>query len=246
MNLYFFHQMFEAVTRVAGVFIQLCDSGCFKYLTWRVRFDCNLDHGPCAFKETVANVEEQCRKMEDDLRKWKVELSKKRSEFPTLNFYTVRQLLMLQIDLKDAILEEDLRSFQKLPARVYSLLDAVYPGIREKSFHNILWKSSHRRRYGEREAPEDSWMTIASKDDKFNATSLEALDDFITRLEEEGHDFDVAKAATMQCGLSDRAKASAWAYQYYNDEDLITRLASEMDEILERKEEEGPMYVTFI
>ena len=237
--------MFEAVTRVAVLFIELCDSGCIKYLTWNSKFTCNLDHGVDAFRETIKSVEKECIKLEADLEEWKFELDMKRTEFPFLNYYTVRQLLMLQTHLKYVILKENLKALRDLPAQVFSLLDEVYPGIDLETFRNILLKSSHRRRYGDKSSQDISWKRVARNDDKFIEVSADAIEKFIAELEEEGHDEDVAKAATMHCGLKDRSVASVWAMEHCDNEEEIAELANQLNGVLERKEDEGSQYVSF-
>ena len=237
--------MFEAVTRVAVLFIELCESGCIKYLTWNSEFTCNFDHGVDAFRETIKSVEKECIKLEDDLEEWKFELDVKRTEFPFLNYYTVRQLLMLQTNLSYVILTEDLTALRNLPAQVFSLLDEVYPGIDQETFRTILLKSSHRRWYGENSSQDSSWMRVAKSDDKFMEASIDEIGKFIAELEEEGHDEDVAKAATMHCGLKDRSVASVWAMEHCDNEKEITELANQLNDVLERKEDEGSQYVSF-
>ena len=235
--------MFETVARVTNLFIQLCNAGCVEYLTWSKQIHCNLGDGNDAFRETIASVEEQCIKLQEDLDNWKRELDNKRTQFPHLNYFTVRQLLMLQSKLRDVILNEDLTALRDLPAQIYSLLDEVYPEIDETIFRIVLLKSSYHRRYGERSSSDDSWKKILISDDKFIGVSFSTLENFIASLEEEGHDEDVAKAATMHCGISDRAKASAWGYNNNKKEELISGLAEEMDGVLERKEEDASRLV---
>ena len=237
--------MFEAVTRVAVLFIQLCDSGCIKYLSWDLKFTCNLDDGVDAFRETIEAVEKECTRLETDLEEWKFELDRKRTQFPFLNYYTVRQLLMLQTNLKYVILKEDLKALRDLPAQVFSLLDEVYPGIDQETFRTILLKSSHRRRYGEKSSQGSLWKRVARSDDKFMEASKDEIEKFIAELEEECHDEDVAKAATMHCGLKDRSVASVWAMEHCDNEEEITELANQLDGVLERKEEEGSQYGSF-
>ena len=237
--------MFEAVTRVAVLFIELCDSGCIKYLTWNSKFTCNLNHGVNAFRETIKSVEKECIKLEADLEEWKFELDMKRTEFPFLNYYTVRQLLMLQTNLKHVILKENSKALRDLPAQVFSLLDEVYPGIDLETFRNILLKSSHRRWYGDNSSQDSSWKRLARNDDKFIEVSADAIEKFIAELEEEGHDEDVAKAATMHCGLKDRSVTSVWAMEHCDNEEEIAKLANQLNGVLERKEDEGSQYVSF-
>ena len=236
--------MFEAVTRIAVLYIQLCESGCIKYLAWKSTFHCNLNDGLDAFRSTIASVEEECSRLENDLREWKTELDMKRTQFPHLNYFTVRQLLTLQTNLKYVILNENLTALRDLPAQIFSLLDEVFPDIDEETFQRILLKSSHQRHYGETKYSDDSWMQIESNDDKFVGISLNEIEDFITSLEEEGHDEDVAKAATMQCGLLDRSKTSVWAYTNCESEELIEDLAKQMDEVLEAKEKDDSKSVS--
>ena len=234
--------MFEAVTRLAVLFIQLCDSGCIKYLSWQSKFSCNLENGADAFREAIKSVEKECTRLENDLKEWKSELDRKRTQFPFLNYYTVRQLLMLQKNLKDVILKEDLKALRNLPAQVFSLLDEVYPGIDQETFRTILLKSSHRRRYGEDSSQDTSWMRVAKSDDKFMEASIDEIGKFIAELEEEGHDEDVAKAATMRCGLQDSSVASVWAYQHCGNKEEIAELANQLNGVLERKQEKGSQY----
>ena len=231
--------MFEAVTRLAVLYIQLCDSGCIKYLSWQSKFTCNLENGAEAFREAIKSVEKECTKLETDLKEWKSELDKKRTQFPFLNYYTVRQLLMLQKDLKYVILKEDLKALRNLPAQVFSLLDEVYPGIDQDTFRTILLESSHRRRYGENSSKDSSWMRVAKSDDKFMEASIDEIEKFIAELEEEGHDEDVAKAATMHCGLKDCSVASVWAMDNCDNEEGIAELAYQLNGVLERKRDEG-------
>jgi len=71
--------------------------------------------------------------------------------------------------------------------------------------------------------------------------SIDEIGKFIAELEEEGHDEDVAKAATMHCGLKDRSVASVWAMEHCDNEE-ITELANQLNDVLERKEDEGSQY----
>ena len=231
--------MFEAVSRVAILFIQLCNSGCIRYLTWHAEFTCNLNDGVDAFGKTVETIYKECATLERDLEEWRFELDRKRTQFPFLNYYTIRQLLMLQTSLKYAILKEDFKAVRNLPPQVFSLLDEVCQGINEETFRTMLLKSSYRRRYGEKSSQDNSWMRVPRTDDQFIEVSLSAIVRFIDNLEEEGHNESVAKAATMQCGLRDRSVASVWAYEHCHNEEQIKELANEMNSVLERKKEEG-------
>jgi len=234
-----FLEMFEAVIRVADLFIKLCESGCIEYLTWNAEFACNLDDGLDSFKRTTSELEEKCSLLEKDLKEWKLELDRKRTEYPYLNFYTVRQLLMLQTNLESVVLKEDMKALSDLHPQVFSLLNGISPGIDQHTFRNVLLSSSHRRRYLQK-SPKENSKQLEEIHDQVLKTPFEAIVKFIAELEED-HDEDVAKAATMNCGTQSKSKASAWAYDHCEDNDLIAKLASQMDEVLKKREQSSTM-----
>ena len=228
--------MFDAVTMLADVYVQLCESGCYKYLAWKSTYHCNLKDGEDAFTETISRVREQCMQMEKDLSSWKSELDRKRAQFPYLNYYTIRQLLLLQTELESVLLSDQMSAIKNLPAQIFRLLDETYPEIEEHSLRNVLEGTVFQRHWERTDSEDKSWEKIERIGDKFHDCSLNQITDFIASLEEANHDNDAAKAATMQCGISDRSIASAWACVNEENEELINKLAQQMDDILDAKE----------
>ena len=232
--------MFGAVLRIATAYVNLCNAGCSKYTKWRKEFYCHLDDGQQKFRATVENIEAICNEMEDELCVWKKDLHKKRWQFSHLNLYTVRQLMFLQNELYPVLSTGSmLNAVRQLSSQVFTLLEAIYPEISVAIFKDVVSKSSHIRHYGNSDSEDKNWEKVAKDEDKFCQVSRGTLLEFICKLEEDELDEDVAKAATMQCGVEDGPTAFAWAFENGEDVEQVKELCLKMDEILLRKEKDG-------
>ena len=227
------------MTRIANLYVTLCNAGCNKYFKWKKNFYCHFDEMDEDRKDTVAAIEEECEIFEKDLETWGRSLHQKRWEYPHLNFFTIRQLVFMQTALKTVLRTDNVKLVRGLPPQVFTLLEEIYPEINHVIFTTVLTKSSHDRRYGQRWKVDESWRKITRVEDKFVDISLKKIEDFIDRLEREGHDEDVAKAAMMECGLEDFHVTSAWGLLHNDDEEKISDLAAKMDKIMEKKAEGG-------
>lgn len=231
--------MFESVTRVASLYVTLCNAGCNKYVKWNRVFGCQIEAAAEDDSNVIQEIEDECALLENDLEEWKQKLHQKRWKYPHLNFFTVRQLMYLQKELTETLRKDNIKSVRGLSSQVFTLLEEIYPEINHQIFSTVLSKSSHDRHYGQSLKADDNWRRITRVEDKFVGVSLKEIEDFITRLERDGHDEDVAKAAMMECGMADFHVTSAWGIEHSDEEDKISSLATKMDEIMEKKEEIG-------
>ncbi|XP_062570766.1 E3 ubiquitin-protein ligase RNF213-like isoform X2 [Saccostrea cucullata] len=119
-----FTSIFDNVTRLGKVFIQLHASGCILFKQWTFEFHCNQSAGSSVListndrsvvkgtnfpkvsedsKEIQSNVNEYIRGIADFLEKcyeeWIKYIREKRSTFYPLNFFTVDQMVVLQEEI---------------------------------------------------------------------------------------------------------------------------------------------------
>ena len=107
--------------RIAEALIALQQQGKVEYIGWSQCFICDA---PCI----VTNLNFQASEMERSLEEWKCEVSKRRSEFYELNYFTTQQLLCLT---------EELGKFQSMDRSGYlspkamALLQSISPNVSE-------------------------------------------------------------------------------------------------------------------
>ena len=87
-------------------------------------------------EELLTNIEETCKTMECDLRKWKDAINDKRHECYSLNHYTMRQILNLRKELAKACTGQV--AVDQLPLQVFLLLQGVHKNIDPLVLANVL------------------------------------------------------------------------------------------------------------
>ena len=122
-------QTLHSVCRIAEVLINLQQAGNVKYIGWRMELYCQT--------LLVEDLQKLAKSMEDELVEWNKEVTLARKKFYELNYYTMRQLLVLRGELGElkngrsliqcgqvmALLESI--SSEIIPSTLVSLVQAV-------------------------------------------------------------------------------------------------------------------------
>ena len=80
------------VCQIAELLISLQQAGNVKYIGWTLHVPCGLDHA-------ASLLQDQAKKMTQELKNWEEEVALKRRDFYELNYFTTPQLLSLQRNL---------------------------------------------------------------------------------------------------------------------------------------------------
>ena len=127
-------QVFEGILRLSDLYLQLCEVGEIKYLTWKRKFQCSKNEG--RREELLNNINETCKTMEKDLKTWKEKIDDKRHECYSLNHFTMKQILNLRKELANACTGQ--LAVDKLPLQTFVLLETVNQAIDPLLLANML------------------------------------------------------------------------------------------------------------
>ena len=229
--------MFEATSRLATVYVDLCKAGDSRYIGWKKEARCCLDRGLDEFNAVIRDVEETCKAMENDLMEWKKTLHLKRWTYPNFNYFTVQQLLYLQQQLV-GLSKNPLQFVTKLPTQVYTLLELIYPNISRDVLKSTIYSAMYELEYGQVVEEGQSWKQVDQPEDRFITVSAEQIAELLCLLESEGLPDSGAMAAVNACTAEGVDEAAVWYYENEDDDELLKKLADEMKEILAKKKEE--------
>ena len=228
--------MFEAVSRLASVYVDLCKAGNSQFIGWQKEIRCNIDKGTDQFDRTISYIEEICRIMEDRLNEWKQTLHNKRWMYPNLNYFTVRQLVFLQKTLF-GLFTKPTSFVAQLPTQVFTLLECIYANISREVLKKTILSSAYEVKYGQVSNDSESWKKIDQPGSRFEEVSLEKIVQILSQLESEGLSDDAAMAAVNTCGVEDVDEAAVWYAENEDNDEVLVRLCNEMKEIIKMKQE---------
>ena len=102
-----------------------------QFIGWRMQFYCQLP--------LVEEVQEQAKQMEDELERWSKEVVDARRRFYELNYYTMRQLLVLRRELGRMKSEQasQLHPHGQVMALLESISSAIPPHVLADVVHNV-------------------------------------------------------------------------------------------------------------
>ena len=129
-------QVFEGILRISNLYLQLCEVGEINYLTWKTEFRCSKNES-CR-EELLDNIDEACKKMENDLKQWNGNVNFKRHKCYSLNHFTMKQILNLRKELAKACIGQV--AIDELPLQTFMLLEAVNKTIDPLLLANVLRK----------------------------------------------------------------------------------------------------------
>ena len=87
-------------------------------------------------KELLANIEENCKTMEAELKEWEKAINDKRHECYSLNHFTMKQILHLRKQLAKACTGQV--AMDELPLQIFMLLESVDKNINPLVLANVL------------------------------------------------------------------------------------------------------------
>ena len=119
-------QTLHSVCRIAEVLISLQQAGHVEYIGWRVEFYCQT--------VLVEDLQGLAKDMEEELVKWNKEVTLARKKFYELNYYTMRQLLVLRRELGGL---KSVRSLIKW-GQVMVLLESISSEITPSALENLV------------------------------------------------------------------------------------------------------------
>ena len=227
--------MFEAVSRLASVYVDLCRAGDSRYMGWQKEIRCCLDIGNHKFDDAISHIEEICWIMECHLKDWKETLHYKRWMYPSLNYFTVRQLVYLQKTLF-GLFTKPTSFVAQLPTQVFILLECIYPNISRDVLKKTILSSSYEIKYGQVVDGNENWKKVEQPGTRFDQVSLEKITQILSQLESEGLPDDAAMAAVNACGAEDVDEAAVWYAENEENYELLKQLSNEMKDIIKRKE----------
>ena len=121
-------QTLHSVCRIAEVLINLQQSGNVRYIGWRMELCCQT--------VLVEDLQDLAKDMEDELVEWNKEVTLTRKKFYELNYYTMRQLLVLRGELGGL---KNGRAQQSLHwGQVMALLESISSEITPSALANLV------------------------------------------------------------------------------------------------------------
>ena len=127
-------QVFEGILMISSLYVELCEAGEIGYLTWKRIFKCSMQVGRS--EALLKDIEETCKKMEDELKEWRKTINDRRYHCYSLNHFTMKQILHLRKELAKACRGEV--AMDELPLQIFMLLESVNRNINPLVLANVL------------------------------------------------------------------------------------------------------------
>ena len=121
-------QTLHSVCRIAEVLISLQQAGNVRYIGWRMELCCQT--------VLVEDLQDLAKDMEDELVEWNKEVTLARKKFYELNYYTMRQLLVLRGELGGLKSGRAPQSLQW--EQVMALLESISSEITPSALANLV------------------------------------------------------------------------------------------------------------
>ena len=214
------------------MYVDLRKAGESRYICWQKQFRCCLDEG---FENTVSHTEETCRIMEAHLKDWEKTLHSMRWKYPSLNFFTVYQLVHLQ-KMLFGIFKNPLHCVAELPRQTFTLLECICPDISVEVLKNAIRSSKFEIQFGQEIDDNESWKKVYHPEDRFEDVSNEKIVQLLSELFDEGLPNELSLAAINACGAENFDEIYVWCIDNASDYELVKTLADEMNEIMKKKD----------
>lgn len=174
-------------------------------------------------------LKEEINKLEKCLEEWKQDLSECRKAYPLLNYFTVKQCLVLQQRLYQ--LNHNISSVNSLPPQVFTLLRVIADDVSVDKIKNAFMLSV----ISDKEDLNKDWKTVVhDKPTNFNQLSYHKLLNILQQLQHE-HKFE--KNVTLACLTRiypfDMSRAIIWCHKQDPDNDLVDEIAEDAERELE-------------
>ena len=217
-------------TQLARVYVALCEAGNTKMLQYRKEIHCNIEKvKDIGLSGCFDDIKGEIQQLNERLKEWKEELQCYRERHFVMNYFTVKQCLVLQKDLYQ--LHKDYRKVAELHPQVFSLLKALCPDINEEKIKNAFTRSF---RNNSKETTDD-WQKLTSEQiSNFNQFSIGQLAKFLDTLTEHDIDENVALASLLKIIPFDESEAIIWCLKQNPVGDMIEEMAEEAKEKLEK------------
>ena len=217
-------------TQLARVYVALCEAGDTRMLQYRKEIHCNIEKVKhIGFAECFDDIKDEIQQLNKQLEEWKEELQCYREHHVVMNYFTVKQCLVLQKHLYH--LHQDYRKVVELHPQVFTLLKALCPDINEEKIKNAFTRSF---RNNSKETT-DEWQKLTSEQiSNFNQFSIGQLAKFLDTLTEHDIDENVALASLLKIIPFDESEAIIWCLKQNPVGDMIEEMAEEAKEKLEK------------
>ena len=184
--------------------------------------------------EHFAPMKDESLILEKRLEQWKEKLFEFRQKNPLMNYFTVKQCLVLQKHLY--ALSKNMAKANMLPPQVVTLLKCITDDISVRKIKDAFCFSSF---LDDDNNNANDWKKAKSdQPTNFTELSLHELQDYVDMIQDE-HSIDenVALASLMVCFPLAVGKAILWCKKQNPDSDLIDSMASEAEKELKKLEE---------
>ncbi|XP_057290514.1 E3 ubiquitin-protein ligase rnf213-alpha-like isoform X3 [Hydractinia symbiolongicarpus] len=222
----YFVETSDVVTRLANVYVSLCEAGAVKWLHLKMEVKCDIAKAcEIGMEAWYKELREKIFQLEEHLKEWKRDLSEYREKYPLLNYFTVKQCLVLQKHLY--YLHDNIGSVISLPPQVFALLRVIDDDVSVVKIKNAFMMSM----IDDKEVLNKDWETVAyEKPTNFNQMSYQKIAIILEKLQQE-HKFDenVALACLTRVFPFDMNKAIIWCHKQDPDSDLINEIAEDAE-----------------
>ena len=223
------------VTRLANAFVSLCEAGDVKSLHWKTTMRCDIQNAmKTGFEEHFAEMKKEILVLENRLKEWKENLTAFRQNNPLMNYFTVKQSLVLQKQLY--LLSKDLSKANYLPSQVFTLLKYIIADVSAGRIKNAFYLSSV---LDDSNNNSEDWKKAKSdQPTNFTEYGFHQLHAFIDMLQDEcGIEENVALASLIRCNPFIKGKAIIWCSKQSPESDLIDDLADQAEQELKKLKE---------
>ena len=226
-------------TLLASVYVKLCEAGDTRMLQYRKDIPCNLEEAKVmGMEQYFATIKSEIQRLSEQLQEWKQKLEGYRKDHPVMNYFSVKQCLVLQKQLHE--LQKDIGKVTELDPQVFTLLKAVCPDITTEEIKDAFTLS-----FGlVSETANDSWQKVQSeRPTNFNQFSLAQIEKILDTLNDQDIDDSVALASLVRLFPYDESQAIIWCKRQDPSNPLIDEMAEEAEEELEKLRLENERFV---
>ena len=232
-------QASEVATQLASVYVKLCEAGDTRMLQYRKEIPCDIDQAKeIGMEQYFTNIKSEIQLLNNQLQTWKKELEGYRKDHPVMNFFTVKQCLVLQKHLHE--LQKDVRKVTEIDPQVFTLLKAVCPDPTEEKVKDAFTLS-----YGSNnQSCNDLWQKVqAERPTNFNQLSLAQILKILDTLTNLGIDENVALASLVKLNPYDESRAIIWCKKHDPSNTVIEEMAEEAEAEIEKLKSENERFV---
>lgn len=232
-------QASEVATLLASIYAKLCEAGDTRMLQYKKDIPCNIEEAKVmGMEQYFSAIKSEIQQLSNQLQEWKQELEGYRKDHPVMNYFTVKQCLVLQKHLYE--LQKDIGKVTELDPQVFTLLKSVCPEITAEKIKDAFTLSFH----SVNETPNDSWQKVQpERPTNFNQFSLTQIENILDTLNDQDIDDSVALASLVRLFPYDESKAIIWCKRQDPSNPLIDEMAEEAEEELEKLRLENERFV---